>query len=89
MSNLIKFYRKKRKLTQKQLAIRCGVKQSYISQLEHDVLIPSIPMLYQLSKVFKICPAELLNEFICSNCPYTSNCNHDCFKVPTKKSKVL
>lgn len=80
----IKHYRKKNKLTQKSLARKCDLKQSYISQLEHYTVAPSIETTHKLSKALNLnCPVELLIDFICNNCSNKLTCNKDCFKKPT------
>lgn len=86
LNNVIRKLRKKRKLTQSELAIRCNVSQAYISQLEHYEVIPSVPMILELSKWLKVCPDEILVHFLCPNCPYSKFCKHDCFKAPTYKA---
>ena len=88
MSNLIKYYRKKNRLTQKELAIKCNVKQSYISQLENNLIIPSIPMIIKISKVFNICPIKLSKDLFCYNCSFKKYCNKDCLKNPNFNLKL-
>lgn len=68
--NIIKKCRKKNKLTQKQLAIKLNVKQSYISELETNVRVPSLDIAFKLSNIFNICPLYLIKEFTscCSKC---------------------
>lgn len=87
MSNIVKKYRKKNYLTQKELSVKTGVKQSYISQIEHDLITPSIPFLNKLAKIFDICPNELINYFSCIKCYKNGSCNKDCFTNPSTINK--
>ena len=63
--NIIKKNRYKLKLTQKQVAQKCNVKQHYISQLENFKKVPSINMIMKLSKTLNINPISIFEEFYC------------------------
>lgn len=74
MVNVIKKCRKKNKLTQKQLAIKLNVRQSYISELENNTRLPSIDLAFKLADIFNICPLYLIKEL--TKCCY--NCQLNC-----------
>lgn len=57
---LIKEARKKRKLTQKELATKMGVVQSYISQYENDCLSPGLDTLERFAAALDCSVVDLL-----------------------------
>ena len=65
----IKEVRKKRRLTQKELAKRCGLTQSYISQLESNLRItsPTLQTIETIAKALEICPYILIS-YDCDKC---------------------
>lgn len=71
MSNIVKIYRKKKGLSQKQLASKAGLKQSYISKIETNKKIPSIETLTSIAFILEVCPMILLNPLICNKCSNT------------------
>lgn len=77
MGNQVRILRQRNRLTQKQLAFRCGVKQSTISRIENNDYIPSTNLIYRLAYSLKVCPTLILNLFICKKCPFSRICNHD------------
>ncbi|MEW9093917.1 MAG: helix-turn-helix transcriptional regulator [Clostridiaceae bacterium] len=66
----IKFYRRKQRLSQRQLAIRIGVSPSHINKLEKNIRIPSIPLLYRIAFALGVCPKALLGCYHvkCDSC---------------------
>jgi len=56
----VKFYRKKRKLYQVELADIVGVSTGYIGSLEQGVRTPSLRLLKKIAKGLKISPKDLL-----------------------------
>lgn len=68
--NVIKKCRKKNKLTQNQLAIKLNVKQSYISELENSIRLPSIDFIFKLADILNVCPLYLIKELTkcCNEC---------------------
>lgn len=58
----VKYLRENASLSQLELAEKLGLKQCTISKLEHGEIIPSVPTLVKISKVFKCSVAELLEE---------------------------
>ncbi|MBE1306144.1 helix-turn-helix transcriptional regulator [Clostridium botulinum] len=73
--NIVKNARKKLKFTQKKLAIKCGTRQSYISEIEHYKRIPSKKLLLKLSKNLKLCPLLIMHEYLCRDCEIKEECN--------------
>lgn len=72
----IKYYRRKRRLTQKKLAEKANVTQSYISALERAGRTKS-PTLYTLTHIafaLGICPFDLVE--------CTHNCLHCKYRKP-------
>ncbi|MFV0441524.1 MAG: helix-turn-helix domain-containing protein [Lachnospirales bacterium] len=56
----IKYYRKKKNLTQKRLADLVGVNKTTICGYENDVSFPSLEVLILLSQIFDVSSDELL-----------------------------
>lgn len=69
--------RRRAGLNQKQLAIKCNVKQSTISRIETGKAIPSFSLIFKLAYALKVCPNKLIKLFICSKCPLSNICNKD------------
>ena len=69
MKLLIKKYRRYRRMTQRTLAEKSGITQSYLSQLESNKYhkMPTITTLLQIGNVLEVCPA-LLVSYDCDNC---------------------
>ncbi len=63
---MIKEARKKQRLTQKELAIKCNLSQSFLSELEnkHKKKNITIKQIINISDKLKISPYELSNWFI-------------------------
>ena len=63
---MIKEARKKQRLTQKELAIKCNLSQSFLSELEnkHKKNNITIKQIINISDKLKISPYELSNWFI-------------------------
>lgn len=55
----IKFYRKKLKITQEQLAEMCNVSPNYIGRIEIGYHFPSPELLDKFAEIFKIEPYKL------------------------------
>jgi len=56
-----------RRMTQSELAERCGVDRSYISKLENNTASPRLDFIFQLSDILNICPNEIL-RIECKDC---------------------
>lgn len=54
--------RKQRKLSQEQLAIKCGVSQSAISLIEREERIPTVETLALIAKGLRVSVSDLLPE---------------------------
>ena len=50
----VKTYRKQRKMTQEQLAEKCGITVKYISNIECSLSFPSAPVIAALAKTLEI-----------------------------------
>ncbi|EHN15878.1 helix-turn-helix domain-containing protein [Clostridium sporogenes] len=72
--NIVKTARKKLKLTQKRLAIKCGTRQSYISEIENYKRIPSKKLLLKISNNLKLCPLLVLQQYLCKDCKIKEEC---------------
>ena len=72
--NIIKKSRSKLNITQKTLAIKCRVDQSYICKLEKFSQTPSINLTLLIGKKLHVCPSFILKQYICKKCMYRNNC---------------
>lgn len=63
---MLKKQRKRRRLTQKQLARMCNLSQGYISELEREDFFhsPTIKQIIALSKALDLNPLEVSDYFI-------------------------
>lgn len=76
---LIRKYRKKRNITQKELANKTGLGQSYISKLENNKLSknhPTFTTMLSIAKVLDVCPHILVR--------YDYKCNNNCINICDK-----
>gem|GEM_PF-1507858 len=77
----IKEYRIIKKMTQYELAKKCRINQSYISQLESNhprAKSPTLRTMFRIAKALDICPHILVQ--------YNFKCDHDCFTNCDKKT---
>ncbi|WP_115641045.1 helix-turn-helix domain-containing protein [Clostridium putrefaciens] len=58
----IKEYRVKSGLTQKELAIKIGISQNYLSQLENNRYDIKLSMLFKIAKELNISPEQLFEH---------------------------
>ncbi|NHI49109.1 helix-turn-helix transcriptional regulator [Clostridium botulinum] len=72
--NIVENARKRLKLTQKNLAIKCRTRQSYISEIENYKRIPSKRLLLKLSKNLELCPILIMQECLCRDCKIKEGC---------------
>ena len=56
----IAYYRKKKNLTQEQLALKIGSSQSQLSKIEVAMVGVSLDMLFTLSEALEVAPYKLL-----------------------------
>ena len=56
----LKYYRESKKISQKDLAIKLGITQGYISKVENGIESPTVRMLYRFADALEICPRLLL-----------------------------
>lgn len=73
-TNIVKKYRKKYKITQKNLAKKFNVKQSYISQLENYIKLPNLLLILKLATFFNLCPIRIFLNFYCYKCKFKNSC---------------
>jgi len=59
LGSTIKNLRKQRKQTQQEFATRCGITQTYLSQIENNLKDPNIGILEEISSQLKV-PLPLL-----------------------------
>ena len=59
MKNKVKEFRKKKKLTQNELADLIGVSRQAVNAIEKDKFDPSLPTAFKLSELFNISIEEL------------------------------
>ena len=70
----IKIYRLQNKLTQKELALKCNLSQSHISELEHNLKSPTVKTLESIANALNVCIFDLLEY----------KCNIDCAEKKNK-----
>jgi len=58
----IRAFRKKRKLTLEEMAARTGVTKGCLSQVENQLSLPSVSLLYRLAEGLGVTPSELLHR---------------------------
>ncbi len=76
----IKEHRISKKMTQRQLAIKCRLNQSYISQLENNhprTKSPTLIVIFRIARALEICPHMLVQ--------YNISCNNNCLSKCEKK----
>ncbi len=72
----IKYWRKKRKLTQLQFAELLQVSQGYVSKLEKNLKNPTMNMIFKIAAVLEVCPKDLIHcDLDCDHCSYKSCSN--------------
>ena len=74
----IKDYRKSRKMTQKELANKSNIDQSYISRLENNsqnLKSPTLTVIFDIAAALNVCPHMLIRyDYSCiKNCCYYCN----------------
>lgn len=70
----IKYWRKKRGISQKDLAEIIGISKSYISDIESHKKLPSFNVLYKIAEALEVCPKQLIkcDCLKCQKCCYKS-----------------
>ncbi|EKQ56338.1 MULTISPECIES: helix-turn-helix transcriptional regulator [unclassified Clostridium] len=64
----LRYYRKMRKISQRNLAKKMDLTQGYISKIENGIESPTIRMLYRFADALEICPRLLLPCIIKIEC---------------------
>lgn len=72
--SIVKKRRKLLKMSQKTLARKCKVRQSYISQLENYSRDPAVKIILILSKELYLCPVHIFRDYMCKKCIYKHRC---------------
>ena len=75
----IKIYRIKKRLTQRELGIKCNLSQSHISALENNLESPTLHTLEIIAKALNVCVFELMDH----------KCDVNCIKIKTKDCNCL
>ncbi|MGU8484958.1 helix-turn-helix domain-containing protein [Clostridium perfringens] len=78
MIKILKEYRRKNNLTQKELAEKLNISRSYLCELEHRVNTPSYHLLVRISNTLKICPLKLLNYYSSEKLNFNC-CKYGCY----------
>lgn len=86
MVKILKEYRRKNNLTQKELAEKLNISRSYLCELEHRVNAPSYDLLVRISNTLKICPLKLLNYYSSENINFNC-CKNGCYLTNNQKNK--
>lgn len=73
----IEKYRKEKGISQKLLARKCNITQSYLSRIENYKEYPSMLVLINLSHNLEVCPNEFTCIYVCNIC---KNKYGTCFK---------
>lgn len=76
---LIKKYRRIKNMTQHELARKCKLNRSYISQLENNhpkAKSPTLRIMFRIARALEICPHMLVQ--------YNINCDQNCFNKCSK-----
>ena len=58
----IREYRQNRDLTQKDLSLRAGISQGYLSALESNKKSPTYRNLCKIARALEVCPCELIKH---------------------------
>jgi transcriptional regulator with XRE-family HTH domain len=88
LGSTIKNLRKQRKQTQDEFATRCGITQTYLSQIENNLKEPNMSVLDEISKQLKI-PLPLLFFFSMTDSDIPENKRKDFMTLaPALKSFI-
>ncbi|UCR75255.1 hypothetical protein BG3P_41 [Clostridium phage vB_CpeS_BG3P] len=82
MIKIIKEIRRKKSFTQKFLAEKLGISQSYLCELESKKSIPSLTTIKKLSNVLELCPIRIINFYEEDELEF--NCCIKCYKKECK-----
>lgn len=85
----LRFYRKQRNLSQKQLSIRTGLQRSYIAEIESGKRNPTISKIYQIAISLRIEPWRLLKPITLNEKLYGKENNFTTFDITINKAKLL
>ncbi|MGG5463527.1 helix-turn-helix domain-containing protein [Clostridium sp. B9] len=85
MIKIIKNFRLKNHLTQKELANKLKISRSYLSELEHSANSPSYNLLVRISNTLEICPLKLLEYYSSENINFNC-CKNTCYLINYKST---
>lgn len=74
---MLREIRRIREISQKDMAKKLGISQSYLSELEARKSIPSFLTLKKLSNVLEVCPIRIINFFEENEIEF--KCCNECF----------
>lgn len=57
---LVRKYRKEKKMSQEQLALLCNMDRSYLGRIERGEVNPTLEKIYELSNALRIKASELM-----------------------------
>ncbi|WP_343316416.1 helix-turn-helix transcriptional regulator [Acinetobacter soli] len=57
---LVRKYRKEKKMSQEQLALVCNMDRSYLGRIERGEVNPTLEKVYDLAKNLEVLPMQLL-----------------------------
>ena len=73
IGQIVRQFRKARKLTQETLAYESGIKRTHLSHIERGVKHPVIPTLYKLARALDVPGSVILERFERANGLYPNN----------------
>ena len=78
MIKILKEYRRKNNLTQKELAEKLNISRSYLCELEHKKNAPSYDLLSIISNTLEICPIQIINYYATNKLEFNC-CKNICY----------
>lgn len=59
---LVRKYRKAKSMSQEQLALLCNMDRSYLGRIERGEVNPTLEKIYELARVLRVSPKDLLPD---------------------------
>jgi len=59
---LVRKYRKERKMSQEQLSLLCNMDRSYLGRIERGEVNLTLEKIYELARVLRVSPKDLLPD---------------------------
>ena len=88
MGDRIREVRKKRNLTQEQLAEKLGVTFTYVSELERNLKMPSMPLFIRLVEELDVSADYLLRDIVSPSTLYPDKAIANKMERLTQKQKI-